>query len=131
MDAPGQARAGNVVENDTIQLYPPKFKNMYRAWMENVRDWCISPPAVVGPADSGLLHAGWHASWWPSPKHEALEQAQHEKRQSPLTEADLTPGRGRARYLVFVVAVAHFGVRWTSKTPTMPTSTISTRPTTS
>jgi len=31
-----------VVENDEIKLHPPKFKNMYRAWMENVRDWCIS-----------------------------------------------------------------------------------------
>ncbi|WP_009034593.1 valine--tRNA ligase [Indibacter alkaliphilus] len=30
------------VMEDIIQLYPPKFKNMYRAWMENVRDWCIS-----------------------------------------------------------------------------------------
>ncbi|MFC7668611.1 valine--tRNA ligase [Hymenobacter humi] len=31
-----------VVENDTVRLHPPKFKNMYRAWMENVHDWCIS-----------------------------------------------------------------------------------------
>jgi valyl-tRNA synthetase len=30
------------VMEDAIQLYPPKFKNMYRSWMENVRDWCIS-----------------------------------------------------------------------------------------
>ncbi|GAB4471552.1 MAG: valine--tRNA ligase [Thermoflexibacter sp.] len=30
------------VMNDNIKLHPPKFKNMYRAWMENVRDWCIS-----------------------------------------------------------------------------------------
>jgi len=30
------------VMEDIIQLYPPKFKNMYRSWMENVRDWCIS-----------------------------------------------------------------------------------------
>jgi len=30
------------VMDDVIQLYPPKFKNMYRVWMENVRDWCIS-----------------------------------------------------------------------------------------
>ena len=30
------------VMNDTIQLVPSKFKNMYRHWMENVRDWCIS-----------------------------------------------------------------------------------------
>lgn len=32
----------NAVMDDIIQLYPPKFKNMYRSWMENVRDWCIS-----------------------------------------------------------------------------------------
>jgi valyl-tRNA synthetase len=32
----------SAVMDDVIQLYPPKFKNMYRAWMENVRDWCIS-----------------------------------------------------------------------------------------
>lgn len=30
------------VMDDVIQLHPPKFKNMYRSWMENVRDWCIS-----------------------------------------------------------------------------------------
>jgi valyl-tRNA synthetase len=31
-----------VVENNTIQFHPRKFKNTYRHWMENVRDWCIS-----------------------------------------------------------------------------------------
>ena len=30
------------VENDNIQFYPPKFKNTYRHWMENIKDWCIS-----------------------------------------------------------------------------------------
>ncbi len=30
------------VMDDTIKLIPPKFKNTYRHWMENVRDWCIS-----------------------------------------------------------------------------------------
>ncbi|MBI1769268.1 MAG: valine--tRNA ligase [Bacteroidetes bacterium] len=35
-------RAKDAVENDEIKLYPPKFKNTYRHWMENVRDWCIS-----------------------------------------------------------------------------------------
>ncbi len=30
------------VMNDDIQLVPPKFKNTYRHWMENVKDWCIS-----------------------------------------------------------------------------------------
>jgi len=32
----------DAVMNDTIKLHPPKFKNMYASWMENVRDWCIS-----------------------------------------------------------------------------------------
>jgi len=31
-----------VVMNDTIKFHPSKFKNTYRHWMENVRDWCIS-----------------------------------------------------------------------------------------
>lgn len=30
------------VLNDNIQLVPAKFKNTYRHWMENVKDWCIS-----------------------------------------------------------------------------------------
>jgi len=30
------------VINSDINIYPPKFKNVYRHWMENVRDWCIS-----------------------------------------------------------------------------------------
>ena len=28
--------------DDTIQFHPPKFKNIYRHWMENIKDWCIS-----------------------------------------------------------------------------------------
>ncbi len=30
------------VIEDVIKLYPSKFKNTYRHWMENVRDWCVS-----------------------------------------------------------------------------------------
>ena len=32
----------DAVMNDDIQLVPTKFKNTYRHWMENVKDWCIS-----------------------------------------------------------------------------------------
>lgn len=35
-------RAKDAVETDEIKLHPAKFKNTYRHWMENVRDWCIS-----------------------------------------------------------------------------------------
>ncbi|HRY33719.1 MAG TPA: valine--tRNA ligase [Bacteroidales bacterium] len=31
-----------VVMNDTVRFHPAKFKNTYRHWMENVKDWCIS-----------------------------------------------------------------------------------------
>ena len=30
------------VINDDIQIVPAKFKNTYRHWLENVKDWCIS-----------------------------------------------------------------------------------------
>ena len=30
------------VMNDELKFYPPKFKNTYRHWMENINDWCIS-----------------------------------------------------------------------------------------
>ena len=30
------------VLNDEIKLHPVKFKNTYRHWMENLKDWCIS-----------------------------------------------------------------------------------------
>jgi valyl-tRNA synthetase len=32
----------DAVMGDEIQLIPEKFKNTYRHWMENVKDWCIS-----------------------------------------------------------------------------------------
>jgi valyl-tRNA synthetase len=32
----------DAVMNDTITIVPAKYKNVYRHWMENVRDWCIS-----------------------------------------------------------------------------------------
>ena len=35
-------KALEVVENDTIQFHPAKFKNTYRHWLENIKDWCIS-----------------------------------------------------------------------------------------
>ncbi len=30
------------VVDDDIKFYPAKFKNLYRHWMENIKDWCIS-----------------------------------------------------------------------------------------
>ena len=35
-------QALEVVENDTVRFHPAKFKNTYRHWLENIKDWCIS-----------------------------------------------------------------------------------------
>lgn len=76
------------VMDDTIQLIPPKFKNTYRHWMENVRDWNISRQLWWGhriPAyylnDGTIIVA--------KSKQEALHKAQHEHQLFALTEEDL------------------------------------------
>lgn len=88
MDELSKPALKNVMD-DTIQLVPPKFKNMYRSWMENVHDWCISRQLWWGqriPAfymqDGTVIVA--------KNKHEALEKVQHEKLLFAMTEADLT-----------------------------------------
>ncbi len=52
----------DAVTDDEIRFYPPKFKNTYRHWMENVKDWCISrqlwwghriPAYYASPTDGG------------------------------------------------------------------------------
>ena len=77
------------VMNDDIKLYPSKFKNTYRSWMENVHDWCISRQLWWGqqiPAfylqDGTVIVA--------KTKREALRKAQHEYLLFALTEEDLT-----------------------------------------
>lgn len=77
------------VMNDTIRLIPPKFKNTYRHWMENVRDWNISRQLWWGhriPAyylkDGTTIVA--------RSKREALQKAQQELQLFALTEEDLT-----------------------------------------
>jgi valyl-tRNA synthetase len=81
--------AYEAVMSDEIKLVPPKFKNMYASWMENVRDWCISRQLWWGqqiPAyylqDGTIIVA--------KTKREALRKAQHEHLLFALTEEDLT-----------------------------------------
>jgi valyl-tRNA synthetase len=59
-------RAYRAVEDDEIKLYPAKYKNTYRYWMENVRDWCVSrqlwwghriPAYYYGPGENDFVVA--------------------------------------------------------------------------
>ena len=79
----------NAVMADDIALVPPKYKNMYRSWMEQPHDWCISRQLWWGqriPAfymqDGTVIVA--------KNKREALRKVQHEKLLFAMTEADLT-----------------------------------------
>lgn len=59
-------KAAQAVEEDEVILHPAKFKNTYRHWMDNVRDWCISrqlwwghriPAYYYGPAENDFVVA--------------------------------------------------------------------------
>lgn len=43
MKMDGMAKpALDVVMEDIVKFYPERIKNIYRHWMENIKDWCIS-----------------------------------------------------------------------------------------
>lgn len=75
------------VMDDDIKFYPAKYKNTYRYWMENIKDWCISRqlwwghriPAYYLPKGGFVVATS---------KEEALALAKT-KVDYPITEADL------------------------------------------
>ena len=73
---------------DDIKFYPPKFKNTYRHWMENIKDWCISRQLWWGhriPAYY-LPEGGYVVAETPE---QALVLAQEKTGNAALTLADL------------------------------------------
>lgn len=78
----------NVI-NDTIRFFPRKFKNVYRQWMENVRDWNISRqlwwgqriPAYYLPNSNDFVVA--------ENIEKAVELAKEKTGNASLTEKDL------------------------------------------
>lgn len=79
------------VMNDTIQFHPSKFKNSYRNWMENVRDWNISRQLFWGHQIPAFFYdEGVHDFVVAKTAKEALPLAIEKSGKSNLTEADLT-----------------------------------------
>jgi valyl-tRNA synthetase len=64
------------VMNDTIRFFPPKFKNSYRHWMENIQDWCISRQLWWGQQIPAWYYGGGHDEYViAKTADEALEKA--------------------------------------------------------
>lgn len=76
------------VMEDVIQLVPPKFKNTYRHWMENVKDWCVSRQLWWGQQIPAyyLPEGGYIVAETPE---KALEKARTKTGNSALEMSDL------------------------------------------
>lgn len=76
------------VMKDDIRFYPSKFKNIYRHWMENIKDWCISRQLWWGHRIPAwfLPEGGYVVA---TDEMEALEAARQKSGNPKLTLADL------------------------------------------
>ncbi len=76
------------VMKDEIRFYPAKFKNIYRHWMENIKDWCISRQLWWGHRIPAwyLPEGGYVVA---ATETEALELARQKSGNPQLTLADL------------------------------------------
>ncbi len=76
------------VMNDDIQFHPAKFKNVYRHWMENIKDWCVSRQLWWGQRIPAyyLPNGGYVVA---ESAEEAVEKARVETGNSNLTNDDL------------------------------------------
>ncbi len=77
------------VMNDDIRLVPPKFKNTYRHWMENIRDWCISRQLWWGHRIPAWYIAGTDDYVVAETEEEALRLAQEKTGNEALQASDL------------------------------------------
>ena len=85
------------VMDDIIRFVPEKYKNTYRIWLENIKDWCISRQLWWGhriPAyfyDNGT---GEEAFVVAKTEDEALEKAKAATGNENMTKDDLTQDPG-------------------------------------
>ena len=76
------------VMNDELKFYPAKYKNTYRNWLENIKDWCISRQLWWGHRIPAwyLPEGGYVVAY---NEEEALRLAREKSHNSNLTIADL------------------------------------------
>ena len=43
------------VQDGRISIIPERFTKVYYNWLENIQDWCISSPVVVGSPHSRVV----------------------------------------------------------------------------
>jgi len=78
------------VMNDDIQLQPAKFKNTYRHWMENVKDWCVSRQLWWGHRIPAYFYGDGHHDFVVAESvEEALSLAVEKSGNTSLQLADL------------------------------------------
>jgi valyl-tRNA synthetase len=77
------------VVNDDVRIVPAKFKNTYRHWMENIKDWCISRQLWWGHRIPAWYIPGGGFVVAPN-ETEALAIAQEKTKNPALSLADLT-----------------------------------------
>ncbi|MDR0892728.1 MAG: valine--tRNA ligase, partial [Mediterranea sp.] len=76
------------VMNDELKFYPPKYKNTYRNWLENIKDWCISRQLWWGHRIPAYFLPGGGFVVAATPE-EALELARQKSGNAALTVGDL------------------------------------------
>ncbi len=78
------------VMNDNIQFHPAKFKNTYRHWMENIKDWCISRQLWWGHRIPAYYYGEEEGQFVVAKSlQDALVKAREKTGNQSLTEADL------------------------------------------
>jgi valyl-tRNA synthetase len=79
------------VEDGTIQLFPKKFMNTYRHWMNNIRDWNVSRQLWWGQQIPAYYYGSGKQDFVVAlTPEEALEKAREKTNNPSLNATDLT-----------------------------------------